>query len=278
MINFIRTVNAVYPDYRKGRHPQMLKLSGTINVISTVIILGAAALCASCSAGFDNSRIRSLDIEARRYFDEGVRLSGENRTDEAIQSYTRSIEINPGAAAYTNRASEYNRKERFDEAIADANRAIMMNDRYAVPYFIRGNSFYRKGDYNRALKNYSRSIILDPDRAAYYFNLAQTYTRLGLLDEAIDMYGKAAEKDPGYMAAHFNRACLYAQKKETQKALESLKRAEDAGLCNPSLLKEEKSFDTMRNTAGFESIVARLEKRFRSGRGCERLPVIKSEP
>jgi tetratricopeptide (TPR) repeat protein len=235
-------------------------------------------LLVSCSAGFDNSRIRSLDIEARRYFDEGVRLSGEDRIDEAIQSYTRSIKINPGAAAYSNRAYEYNRKERFDDAIADANRAIMMNGKYAAPYFIRGNSYYRKCDFHRALKDYSRSIILDPDRAAYYYNLAQTYTRLGLVDEAIDMYGRAVEKDPGYVAAHYNRACLYAQKKETKKALESLARAEDTGLCNPAIVREEKSFDVLRNMPGFRSIIARLEKRFGNGRGCEHPPVIKPEP
>ena len=236
------------------------------------------AMLFSCSAGFDNSRIRSLNIEARRYYDEGVQLSRENRTDDAIRSYTQSIRIAPGAAAYAGRASEYNRKERFDEAIADANHAIMMNEKYAAPYFIRGNSYYLKGDYNRALKDYSRSIILEPDQAPYYYNLAQTYTRLGLRDEAIDMYGMAAEKDPGKFAAHFNRACLFTQKKETEKALESLERAEDAGLCNPALLREEKSLDPLRNTARFKLILDRLEKRFRSGRGCERLPVLDARP
>lgn len=254
------------------RHDRIIKI--TVSLLTA----GMGLLCASCSAGFDNSRIRSLDIEARRYADEGARLSRENRIDEAIQAYTRSIQIDPSVAAYCGRATEYNRKERFDDAIADANRAIIMNKKCAEPYFIRGNSRFRKGDYNRALKDYSHSVVLDPDQSAYYFNLAQTYTRLGLLDEAIDMYGKAAEKDPGYFTAYFNRACLYARKKDAERALDSLQLAEKAGLCNPALLQNEKSFDFLRDTAPFRSIVDRLEKRFKSGRGCECTPAIESEP
>jgi tetratricopeptide (TPR) repeat protein len=240
-----------------------------IKQANIIIAAGLLLLYASCTAGFDNSRVRSLNIEARRYYKEGVQFSRENKTDEAIQSFTKSIDAGPSAAAYNARAAEYNRTGRLDDAITDANRAIIMSEKYSVPYFTRGNSYYKKGDYSRALKDYSRSIILYPDQAVYYFNLALTYTRMGLPDEAIDMYAKALQRDSGYYTAHYNRACLYAQKNEQEKALESLDMAINAGFCSPSLLKKEKSFDALRTTDRFKELSDRLDKISSGPHGCE---------
>jgi tetratricopeptide (TPR) repeat protein len=244
------------------------------NLIMKVLFIlsaGLLLLCASCSAGFDNSRVRSLNIEARRHYEEGAQFSRENRIDEAIQSFTKSIEAGPGAAAYNARAAEYNRKGLMDDAISDANRAIMMSEKYPVPYFTRGNSYFKKGDYGKALKDYSRSIILDPDQPVYYFNLALTYTRMGLTDEAIEMYAKALQHDSGYYAAHYNQACLYAQKNEQEKALECLELAINTGFCSPSVLKKEKSFDPLRTNDRFKVLTDRLDKIVSGPRGCERI-------
>jgi len=247
----------------------MLNRANIIQVISLVMCVGAASVCSSCNAGFDNSRVRSLNNEARYYYRDGMEFSREDKIDEAIQAFTKSIEAGPSAEAYNARAAEYNRKGRIDDAITDANRAVMLSEKYAPVFFNRGNSYYKKGDYDRALKDYSRSIILDPEQPRCYFNLAQTYTRMGLKDEAIDMYGQSIRRDPGYYPAHYNSACLYAQKNMQDKAIESLDRAIKSGFCDPSLLKKEKSFDTMRKTAKFKKLSDGLDATFRSN-GCKR--------
>jgi tetratricopeptide (TPR) repeat protein len=247
----------------------MLNMVNKIKIITIAMFIGAAAVCSSCNAGFDNSRIRSLDIDARRYYEEGSQFSRENKTDDAIRTFTKSIEAGPSAEAYNARAAEYNRKGRPDDAISDANRAIMMNEKYASPYFIRGNSYFKKGDFGKALKDYSRSIILDPEQPRCYFNLAQTYTRMGLTEEAVGMYGKAVDADSSYYAAHYNMACLYAQKNESDKALKSLELAIRTGFCSPSRLKGEKSFDPLRKSAIFRKLSAQLDAVFKSSRGCE---------
>jgi tetratricopeptide (TPR) repeat protein len=251
-------------------HMFIVNIVNKINIILLVICIGAAVANSSCNAGFDNSRVKSLNIEARTYYQEGTQYSSENRTDEAIQAFTKSIEAGPSAVAYNARATEYNRKGRIDDAMSDANRAILLNEKYAPVYFTRGNSCYKKGDYDRALKDFSRSIILDPEQPRCYFNLAQTYTRMGLTDEAIDMYEKSIQRDPGYYPAHYNRACLYAQKNRPDRAIESLELAIKNGLCNPELLRREKSFDALRKTARFKQLSDRLDRIFKSSTGCRR--------
>ena len=255
----------------KNRVGLLMRINeGNIHHIPIILAVGAALLFSSCSAGFDNSRVRSLNNEARSYYRDGVEFSREDKIDEAIQAFTKSIAAGPSAEAYNARAAEYNRKGRIDDAITDANRAVMLSEKYAPVFFTRGNSYYKKGDYDRALKDYSRSVILDPGQPRCYFNLAQTYTRMGLRDEAIDMYVQSVRHDPGYYPAHYNSACLYAQKNMQDKAIESLDLAIKSGFCDPSLLKKEKSFDAMRESPTFKKLADGLDTQFRSN-GCKKM-------
>jgi tetratricopeptide (TPR) repeat protein len=216
-----------------------------------------------CSAKFDNSRIRSLNIEARKYHDMGLKLSGENRIDDAIAAYTKSIDINPSAGAYNNRSAEYNRKGMYDMAITDANQAIFLNYKYPMPYFNRGNAYFKKNDFARALKDYSHAIDLDPGQAEFHYNQGQTYVRMGRDDKAIKSYAQAVKADPHYYPAYYNMACIYSKENDKANSLSCLEKAVSEGFSDAARLRQEAALKKVSTMPRFRLLLFKLEKKMK---------------
>ena len=214
-----------------------------------------------CTAAFDNSRIYSFNIEAKRFYDLGVQYSRENKPDDAIEAYTRSIAISPGAAAYNNRCVEYNRKGLYDAAMADAAKAIYLSPNYAAPYFNRGNAYFKKNDYGAAVRDYTKAINLDPGQAEFYFNCALAYVKTDREVTAINMYFKAVEADPNYYAAYYNLASLYSMKNDRARALEYLEKAVNAGFADANRMKRDPGLANIRHDNKFRFLLLRLEKK-----------------
>lgn len=235
-----------------------------------VCFLCIVALSCSGTSGsksivaFDNTRIHSLNIEAKANYSQALRYSKENMPREAIDAYTRSIRIDPSAAAYNGRCAEYNRTGRHDLAIADANRAIMMNPKYSLSYLNRGNAQYKLKEYDAALKSYLRAIQLDPGIAESYYNLGQAYYRKGLLDDALKSYNRTVELDPHHYTAWYNRACISSQKKDLKGAVASLERAVAEGFADYDRMKDEPALENVRNLPKFQQLIRKMG---RSGKG-----------
>lgn len=218
-------------------------------------------LLAGCSTiGFDNSRVRSLDIEARKYCEEGRLRAEENRHDEAITAYGRSIRIDPSVEAYSGRSAAYAASGRDGDALADMNRAILLSPRYAPAYMGRGNIYFKKAEYGKAIKDYRTAIRLDPGRPDYYFNTGLAHSRLGQHEDARAMYEKSVSIDHDYYPALYNLACMYADANDRRKALESLEKAVAGGFRDAKRMTEEASFAPLRNNAGFRALLRKIER------------------
>jgi len=238
-------------------------------IYKLIILLGSIAIALifnnGCSAKFDRSRIRSLNIEARKYHDLGLQLSRENRIDDAIAAYTKSIEINPSAGAYTGRSAEYIRKGAYDMAISDANQAIFLNYKYPLPYFNRGNAYFKKNDFDSALKNYSRAIALDPSQAEFYFNQGLAHARMGRDDKALESYERAVKINPRNASAYYNLACIYSEKNEAANSLSCLEKAVSGGFSDAARMKQEAALKNVGNTPRFRALLKKLEKKRQGG-------------
>jgi tetratricopeptide (TPR) repeat protein len=234
-----------------------------VNIFKHSLIGGTAVILFSCgtSVGFDNTRIHSLNIEAKEYFKQGVEYARENRPDEAIGAYTRSIRISPSAAAYSNRSIEYRRKGLLDRALSDASKAIYLSPHYADAYFTRGNAYVSKNDIDRAIKDYARAIELDPGQAVFYFNCGLAYDKSGSPEKAAAMYQGAVKADPKFFAAYYNLACIFSHRKDVAKALEYLGKAASAGYHDAERLRQEACFGNIRNTAAFRALLYRMKKK-----------------
>jgi len=237
----------------------MYKIQRLIILFWSIVIVTIST--DGCSTKFDNSRVRSLNIEARQYHDLGIQLSRGNRIDEAIAAYTKSIEINPSAGAYNNRSAEYIRKGKYDMAISDVNQAIFLNYKYPMPYFNRGNAYFKKNDFESALKNYSRAIHLGPGQADFYYNEGQAYARMERDEKSLESYARAVTIDPHYASAYYNMACIYSKKNDVTNSLSSLERAVSEGFSDAARMKQEAALRNVSTTPRFRALLKKLDKK-----------------
>jgi Flp pilus assembly protein TadD len=71
------------------------------------------------------------------------------------------------------RASGYVAAQRWDEAIADLNKAIELKPDDAIAYENRGWAYEEKGDVQKAIENYREAAKLNPDYELPRDNLAR---------------------------------------------------------------------------------------------------------
>lgn len=97
-----------------------------------------------------------------------ARLTGPGKpSEEAIADYTQAIRVDPTyALAYSNRAGQYNMKEKYDLAVADATKAIELDPQYPAPYFIKARAFEKKFQYEDAIATLRALIASTTDKAA----------------------------------------------------------------------------------------------------------------
>lgn len=153
-----------------------------------------------------NDVIRKCPSNARAHNSRGDIFYSSGRYEQAIADYDRAITLKPNdAAAYNNRACAYNSSRHYDEAIADATRALQLRPNYAAAYYNRGNAYYFTGACDKAIADYDAAIQLKPEDAAAYKDRGSAYAYLGRYEQAIADYTHAVQLDPAYADAYDDR-------------------------------------------------------------------------
>ncbi len=137
--------------------------------------------------------VRPDDPETEFFY--GLILTKQNRNDEAIGAFRRSIAGNPTAEAYLYLGEAYDRTDRDKEAIAQYQEAVKLNPRYAEAYYDLGVAYYNRERYPDAVAAYQEALRIKNDYADAHANLAETYRQLG-----------TAERDAARKKDWFNKA------------------------------------------------------------------------
>jgi tetratricopeptide (TPR) repeat protein len=151
--------------------------------------------------------------------------------DRAISLFTSAIDggdLNrPNLAlAYHYRGVEYLKTNRYDEAIADLDRAIMLEPvKLPAAYSDRGIAYRRKGDYAKAIADYTQAIQVWPDWHDWYFNRGLAYAANRQYDEAIADFGRALYYRPDLVIAYIARGDAYLALGRKPEALADYQRA-----------------------------------------------------
>src|SRR6266446_5748881 len=109
------------------------------------------------------------------------------------------------AEDFFNSAQAKSAKGDLDGAIADCNRAIGLDSKYAKAYRNRGVAKAGKGDLDGAIADYNRAIELDSKYADAYNNRASAEQAKGDPNSAIADYNRVVELAPKYADAYNNR-------------------------------------------------------------------------
>ena len=128
---------------------------------------------------------------------EALPSSKGEETYKAIADYDKAIELDPKfAAAYNGRGNAWYVKQEYDKAIADYDKAIELDPKLAAAYNDRGNAWYAKQEYDKAIADYDKAIELDPKHAAAYTNRGLAWYDKQEYDKAIADYGEAIRPRP----------------------------------------------------------------------------------
>lgn len=92
---------------------------------------------------------------------------------EAYDSYTKAIEIDPNNAIYyANRAAASSKLNKHSEALRDCRQAIEIDPKYVKAYGRLGLAYANLGDHKNSRDAYKKAVELEPDNEAHRDNLA----------------------------------------------------------------------------------------------------------
>jgi len=148
-----------------------------------------------------------------------------NKYDLAIRDYDKVLLMDPeNFGAYYDRGLAYHKKGDYERAIQDYDKVIKLNPDIAMPYYSRGNAFKDAGKYKLAVGDYDKAIELDPENDMFYCNRANVHAKSGEYDLAIRDYDKAIELDPGDAEVYFNKAFACENWNKKEEAIKSYKK------------------------------------------------------
>jgi tetratricopeptide (TPR) repeat protein len=124
-------------------------------------------------------------------------LIGQNKTDEAIEQYQKSVAIKPDSSVYTLIAMLYDTKQSFDNAETNYRKALELNPDNAIAinnlsWNIAANE---KGNLDEALTLMQNLSQKNPTAAGYHDTLGWVYFKKGLFTPAVESLKKAAAID-----------------------------------------------------------------------------------
>ncbi len=136
-------------------------------------------------------------------------------------------ELDPGVCtlALASRGVTYRRQGRFEESLADWNRAIELapeNDWY---HSRRGIVLRLMGRYEEALRDFDQAIRLDPEYADYYMERGANLQLMERIEESHTDYGRAIELLPGDGTPYAHRGSAHLSAGRQEEALTDLDKA-----------------------------------------------------
>ncbi|UHG93361.1 tetratricopeptide repeat protein [Spirosoma oryzicola] len=138
----------------------------------------------------------------------------------------KAIDINPkSAVGYFMRGVVWSERKEYDKAIADFNEVIQLDPNIDKAYSNRGLAWSNKGENDKAFADYNEAIRVNSNYTIAYSNRGTIWFRRGEYDKAFADYNKAIELNPRYALAYSNRGSVWVNKKEYTAALADYNKA-----------------------------------------------------
>ncbi|MDO4179570.1 MAG: tetratricopeptide repeat protein [Phascolarctobacterium sp.] len=113
------------------------------------------------------SAVAMAELPACRYFERGVLFQARAKVTEAIENYSKAIELDASyAPSYYNRGVCLTTFGESEKALADFNKAIELNDKYVSAYTRRGEYYLAKGDKEKAIADCNKALSYAPTNKA----------------------------------------------------------------------------------------------------------------
>ena len=152
------------------------------------------------------SDLSSCPIRAnplQSFFQKGYEQQRAGDYQQAIELYTRSLEIFPTAEAYTFRGWTYSFLGNYERAIAECLEAIKVDPEFGNPYNDIGAYLIEQDKWDEAIPWFQKAMIAPRYEARCYphFNLGRVYEHQHNWQRAKECYAMAYSLDQRYGAA-----------------------------------------------------------------------------
>ena len=132
------------------------------------------------------------------------------RYEEALADYNRAIELDPeDGLTIADRGETYRLMERYEESLADFNCALELKPDYAWAISSRGQTYQSLKRYEEALVDFNRAIELDPELDWATVSRGKTYRQMERYEESLADFHRAVELDPKNDWYYYERGLVY---------------------------------------------------------------------
>jgi len=135
-----------------------------------------------------NSNIKEAKVNlSYAYFNRGLSNAKKNEYDKAMIDFNKAIELNPkNDAVFSNRGLISVAKHDYENAIKDFNKAIKINIKNSDAYLGRGLVYYINKDFRKSIEDFTNSIKFKPRQENAHSSRGSAYSSIGDYEKAIE--------------------------------------------------------------------------------------------
>ena len=208
---------ATLQDESISRLAQMLKITMTPEMLRATTVGGAPAAY--------ESYLKALAY-VQRYDKPG-------NLDLAIESLNQAVRTDPRfALGYAELGEAYRLKFQLDkdpkwleEATANCNQSLQIDNRLAAAYVTLGFIHVENGSQDLALQEFQRALDIDPRDARALGGMAHAYEDSGRIADAEATFKKSADIRPDYWDGYDELGLFYGRQKRNGDAVKAFQRA-----------------------------------------------------
>jgi lipoprotein NlpI len=164
------------------------------------------------------------------YNNRGIAFEDQGRFNDALADFNKALTMNPSYVnAYYNRGKTLDAMGERDAAIADYNKVLDLNPRNYFACNNLGVLFGKAGSFRIAMEYFNRAITINPQYADSYFNRGLTFLIAGSDEEALEDFNRTIALKSDFSPAYFKRAALYFKTGRQELALNDLRKACNLG-------------------------------------------------
>jgi spermidine synthase len=245
---------------QKERFAELVEAYCAENVVSEFSYLGDEALRERCAARQIQAvrvKIETSPYKTELLFHLAKLYLKKGDMEEAAGAYSRGLALQPDRLdGHINLGFALGKLGRGEEAKAQYEKALQINPDSPEAHYNLGDFYYQSGEMERALEHYGQVLRIDPKHVKTLFVLGGLMAEQGKLDAAFGYYREALTLAPQSIAGHYNMACVLARKKEIKRAVESLRKAVEAGFNDWDSLREDPDLENIRHTRAYEELIS----------------------
>jgi TolB-like protein/DNA-binding winged helix-turn-helix (wHTH) protein/Flp pilus assembly protein TadD len=187
----------------------------------------------------------------------GWHLAALGRHVEAVAEVEKAASLDPLSPSIgADLAEELLVAHRFDEAIKQSRKTMILDSFFAPAHYVLGQAFVQKHSYKEATAELQRAIELSPGSTAFKANLAYAYAVSGMRDEAAKILNDLKNRSPQAFSNAPEIAMVYVGLDEKDQAMAWLEKAY-AERFSPWVLMRP-CFNPMRSDPRFQDLLRRI--------------------